>query len=159
MGRLPKPKLQAEEVFPVVAALIDFVGEDLLQRGVTLRLAPAPAGPTLAMVDSGQLRQCLLNLVRNAADAVAGSAHGQVDVLVRAQAGCVDIVVSDNGPGIPLADQTRVFDPFFSTKQGGSGLGLALTQQIVRDHGGTLQVTPATVGATFVISLPLLAAE
>ncbi len=159
MGRLPKPKLQAEEVFPVVAALVDFVGEDLAQRGVVLQLASAPVGSTLAMVDSGQLRQCLLNLVRNAADAVTGRPNGRVDVRVGISAGGVEIVVSDNGPGVPVADQNRVFDPFFSTKQGGSGLGLALTQQIVHDHGGTLEVKPETGGATFVITLPLLVVE
>ncbi len=159
MGRLPKPKLQAEAVAPVVTALVDFVREDLLQRGVAMTLTVEPSLHTNASIDSGQLRQCVLNLVRNAADAVAGQADACVDVRVCTKGQVVEITVHDNGPGIPLADQTRVFDPFFSTKQGGSGLGLALTQQIVRDHGGSLHVNPAPGGATFVIRLPLLASE
>jgi signal transduction histidine kinase len=159
MGRLPKPKLQVEAVAPVVTALVDFVREDLLQRGVAVTLTVESTAHTNASIDSGQLRQCVLNLVRNAADAVAGQADAKVDVKVCTKGQVVEITVHDNGPGIPLADQSRVFDPFFSTKQGGSGLGLALTQQIVRDHGGSLQVSPEPGGATFVISLPLLTSE
>ena len=65
------------------------------------------------------------------------------------------IEVADDGPGIPPELRDRLFDPFVSTKDGGTGLGLALTHQIVRDHGGTITVTsPPGEGATFAIALP-----
>jgi two-component system, NtrC family, sensor kinase len=164
MGRLPKPKLQRQEVFPIVAALVDFVREDVQSRGVMLSLTPGPSSMVVANLDSGQLRQCLLNLIRNAADAVAGQADAHVELSVNSNRQWVEILVIDNGPGINPEDRLRVFDPFFSTKKGGSGLGLALTQQIIRDHAGELTVTPtgarasniAAHGATFMIRLPVL---
>jgi signal transduction histidine kinase len=63
--------------------------------------------------------------------------------------------VSDNGPGIEENVRTRLFDPFFSTKERGTGLGLALTHQIVKDHGGDISVESAPgSGATFIVSFP-----
>ena len=67
------------------------------------------------------------------------------------------IEVEDSGTGIEPADLDRVFNPFFSTKEGGTGLGLALTQKIVEDHGGTIDVRSApSAGALFRIVLPLM---
>ena len=73
----------------------------------------------------------------------------------RATGSTIEIAVEDNGVGIPADVQPRLFDPFFSTKESGSGLGLALTQQIVRDHGGNLRVDSAVGrGTTFTLSVP-----
>jgi signal transduction histidine kinase len=67
----------------------------------------------------------------------------------------VEVAVEDNGVGIPADALPRLFDPFFSTKEGGSGLGLALTQQIVRDHGGEIHVASRVGrGTTFTLSVP-----
>ena len=66
------------------------------------------------------------------------------------------IRISDNGPGVPEAIQKRVFEPFFSTKEEGSGLGLSIAARIVEEHGGTLELQSREgAGATFVISLPI----
>ncbi len=151
-ARLPTPRLAAEHIDVVVGNLATFVREDLAARGVTLELALAGALPR-AMIDEGQIRQALLNLVRNAAE--AGGQH----VWLRTRRGGedrVEVEVADDGPGIPADALPRLFDPFFSTKAGGTGLGLALTQQIVRDHGGDIRVTSeAGKGAAFVVSVPV----
>jgi two-component system, NtrC family, sensor kinase len=153
-ARLPKPRLAAEPVNPVVAALGQFVREDLAARGVDIALSLGP-DPLRAMFDEAQLRQSLLNLVRNAAEALAGQGGGTIELITRRGAeGWVEIEVRDDGPGIAPELQARLFDPFFSTKEGGTGLGLALTHQIVKDHGGDIQVRSAPErGASFIVTL------
>ncbi len=154
-ARLPKPKLAAEPINPMVGALVSFVREDLAAKQVKLATDLAPGDP-IAHVDAGQIRQCLINLVRNAAEAVAAKGGGTVTLRTRALKGRIEIAVEDDGVGIPSDVKPRLFDPFFSTKEGGSGLGLALTQQIVRDHGGDLRVESAVGrGTTFTVSVPV----
>ena len=107
------------------------------------------------MGPAGQIRQCLINLIRNAADAVGPKSSGKVTLRTRVVGPRIEIAVEDDGAGIPPEVLPRLFDPFFSTKEGGSGLGLALTQQIVRDHGGYLRVDSVVGrGTTFTVSVP-----
>ncbi|HEY0251718.1 MAG TPA: ATP-binding protein [Kofleriaceae bacterium] len=153
-GKLPKPKIASEHVNATVDALASFVREDLANKKVDLRVELAETDP-IALVDSAQLRQCLVNLVRNASEAVAAKGGGTVTMRTRRDGDRVVIEVEDTGVGIPPEVIPRLFDTFFSTKEGGSGLGLALTQQIVKDHGGDLSVA-STVGkgTTFKVSIP-----
>ena len=153
-ARLPKPKLAAEPVNSMVGALAAFVREDLAAKKIKLITELASSDP-IAQIDAGQIRQCLINLVRNAADAVVAKGSGTVTLRTQTTGKRIEIAVIDDGVGIPPDVLPRLFDPFFSTKEGGSGLGLALTQQIVRDHGGDLEVT-STVGrgTTFTLSVP-----
>jgi two-component system, NtrC family, sensor kinase len=158
-ARLPRPKLAVEQANDVVGAVAGFVREDLMARGVALEVALAPELP-LALLDAAQLRQCLLNLIRNATEAVAGRPSPRVALTTRKGPGngvgaTIEIEVADNGPGIAPEVHARLFDPFVSTKQGGTGLGLALTQQIIRDHDGELRVaSQPDRGATFTVVLP-----
>lgn len=152
-ARLPTPRLAPGSVVAVIDDLARFVRDDLAARGVTLTVTHAPELPP-AMLDEGQIRQSVLNLVRNAAEAVAGRGHGHVTIRTHADGDEVTIEVADDGPGVPADLRARLFDPFVSTKDGGTGLGLALTHQIVRDHGGALTLEDGGPGATFVIRLP-----
>jgi len=153
-ARLPKPKVAQEPVNSMVGALASFVREDLAGKQVKLTTELAADDP-LGLVDAGQIRQCLINLVRNASEAVAAKGGGTVTLRTRRDGDRVAIEVEDDGIGIAPDVLPRLFDPFFSTKDSGSGLGLALTQQIVRDHGGDLDVT-STVGkgTTFTLRVP-----
>jgi len=153
-ARLPKPKVAHEPINPIVGALASFVREDLAGKQVALSTELASDDP-IGLMDAGQIRQCLINLVRNAADAVAAKGGGTVTLRTRRESARIAIEVEDDGVGIAPDLLPRLFDPFFSTKDGGSGLGLALTQQIVRDHGGELTVS-STVGrgTTFTLRVP-----
>jgi signal transduction histidine kinase len=154
-ARMPKPKPAPEAVNTLVGSLVGFVRPDLAVKGVKLEVDLADGDP-IAQIDAAQIRQCLINLVRNASEAVVTKGGGTVTLRTRRAAGDrVTIEVQDDGPGIAPDVLPRMFDPFFSTKEGGSGLGLALTQQIVKDHGGDLSVE-STVGrgTTFTVSVP-----
>jgi PAS domain S-box-containing protein len=111
--------------------------------------------------DEGLLRQALLNLARNAAEACASAEHGG-KVMVRGEvargdeAGSQQITVFDNGPGIGAAAMPKLFRPFFTTKANGTGLGLAVVQKIIVQHGGQVQARNRPEGgAAFIVTLPL----
>jgi signal transduction histidine kinase len=180
-ARLPKPKLEAAAVAPVIEDLAEFVREELRARKVEL-VVNVPAGQPTLRLDPGQIRQALLNLVRNAAEAMpeggtitirAGlldqgtegrvqkaESRRQDDTAGMPSAGCpllsVFLEVRDTGTGIPPENLDRIFEPFFTTKDGGTGLGLAIARQIAVDHGGSLtcESTPG-VGTTFRLLLPV----
>ena len=100
-----------------------------------------------------QLEQALLNLLLNAFEATP--AGGLIEVRSFNQAAAIRIEVRDSGPGIPVEDLERIFEPFYSTKARGSGLGLGITRRIVRDHGGTIEAAvSAGAGATFTLTFP-----
>jgi len=99
------------------------------------------------------LRRALSNLLRNAAEAMEG--RGAIDVRVTGDGRGMAITIADHGPGIPQELRQRVFEPYFTTKRDGTGLGLALVRQTLEAHGGTITAgeTPGG-GATFVIVFP-----
>jgi signal transduction histidine kinase len=152
-ARLPRPRLEREHLNSIVAGVIEFQKEDLLSRGVRVEAHLAEALPPVS-ADEGQLRQALLNLLRNAADAMTGG--GELTVTTRrGDDGAVEVSVQDSGPGIADEHLPKIFEPFFSTKDGGTGLGLALTQQIVAEHGGRIVVESRPgAGTTFTLRLP-----
>ena len=111
--------------------------------------------------DDGLIRQALLNLTRNAAEACSTAPNGG-KVILRGEAFQRDghafqrITVFDNGPGIPRDVQAKLFRPFFTTKPNGTGLGLAVVQKIVLQHGGQIEATNRPEGgAAFTVTLPL----
>jgi two-component system, NtrC family, sensor kinase len=153
-SRLPKPKIAREAVNTLVRALADFVREDLAAKKVELVVDLSGSDPH-ALIDAAQVRQCLINLVRNASEAVVVNGGGKVVLRTRKLDQRVVIAVEDDGVGVPSEVLPRLFDPFFSTKDNGSGLGLALTQQIVKDHGGDVSVDSVVgKGTTFTVSVP-----
>ena len=106
------------------------------------------------MADPVRLTQALLNLVINAIQAV--ETKGRVEVSAAVTDGQVCVAVSDNGPGIPTDRLASIFDPYFTTKSEGSGLGLWIAQQIVTAHGGSLQAQSGpSGGAILTMRLPL----
>jgi two-component system, NtrC family, sensor kinase len=104
--------------------------------------------PDLVLCYPGLLNQALLNLVTNAADAIAE--RGSVKICTRADGEEYAISITDTGSGIPEEIRDRIFDPFFTTKPvgEGTGLGLSITYSIAKKHGGELEVRPAPEGGT-----------
>jgi signal transduction histidine kinase len=150
-ARLPKPQLAPQDVSEILASLLDFLGPELQAAHIAVEreLAHVPG----VKGDEGQLRAVFLNLLRNSREAMPGG--GVVRVRTGAANGSVQVQVADTGRGIPPDDLTRIFEAFYSTKERGTGLGLAFVQQVVREHGGTIVCESALGrGSTFTVTLP-----
>jgi signal transduction histidine kinase len=151
-ARLPRPQLARQDVSEIVASLLDFLDPELQAAHITVERELAPSPPSVKG-DEGQLRAVFLNLLRNSREAMPGG--GVVRVRTGAVDGSVEVQVSDTGRGIPPGDLSRLFEPVYSTKERGTGLGLAFVQQVVREHGGTV-VCDSEVGrgTRFTVRLP-----
>jgi two-component system sensor kinase FixL len=139
-----------------VADIVALSRIDLDRRGIALDL-DLPNAPASARVDPVEIEQVIHNLVRNAADAVeqAGRADGRVSVSLKAVKQTYEIVVSDNGTGIAENVLPRLFEPFFSSKPDGMGLGLSLCESIVERFDGSISAAnEAGGGAVFTVRLP-----
>ncbi len=150
MARLPKPRLEAEDVNQVLESVLDFSREELMRSHVRVVRELSPESPR-ALADEGQLRQVFLNLLRNSREAMPRG--GQLTVRSSVVNGHVKVVFQDTGGGIPGPVKERLFEPFFSTKEGGTGLGLAVSRQILQAHGGSIECESTPGGTTFVITL------
>src|SRR5438105_657962 len=151
-ARLPKPQLVRAELNEAVRDLLDFVRPELTSAGISLEQRLAGHLPEV-LADVGQVRQLLLNLIRNSREAMPGG--GAVFVGTRFADGDVFVELRDTGPGIPPERLGRIFDPFFTTKERGTGLGLALAQEIAQEHSGQLTASSiAGQGTTFTLRLP-----
>lgn len=119
-----------------------------------IQVSIAASGKITAELDPGQFSQILWNLMRNAAEAM--SLEGRIEVRASREDDLLVVEIEDEGPGIPEEDVDRVLEPFYSTKDKGSGFGLALVQRIVQDHEGEVTVrSQPGEGATFTVRLPL----
>jgi two-component system, NtrC family, sensor kinase len=153
VARRPRPSLQPERVDDLVRELVAFIVPELDRAGVTSRLDIEPDLPEIAL-DESQLRQALLNLIRNAREAMPKG--GEIVVSVARAGENVEICVDDTGAGVPEEVRATIFDPFFTTKQRGTGLGLAVTREIVEAHHGRIHCEPRPErGTRFRIELPV----
>jgi C4-dicarboxylate-specific signal transduction histidine kinase len=129
----------------------------LLRRGRDASLCEETAGTDLCCsVDQFRLEQVFRNILDNA----LAACHDPVRIVIHCADAEIDgrptlhVTVSDNGQGLKPEQRQRVFEPFYTTKTKGTGLGMAIAQRIVEAHGGHIAVGPATVGAEFVIAIP-----
>jgi two-component system sensor histidine kinase HydH len=140
------------DVNKVVARLAAFVGPEARDKGIRVTLSLAD-DPLVCSVDEDLLRQALLNMIINAQEAMPQG--GVVRLATGIQGDDAVVAISDTGAGIAPEVRDRILRPFFSTKEGGNGLGLSITRRIVHEHGGSLslQSQPGR-GTTFTITLP-----
>lgn len=140
-----------EELRPLLLA-------DAREHETTLRIALSPTLPRV-LANGVQLQQVVLNLVRNAFEALSDTSVGSRDVelsTLPTPEGDAEIRISDNGPGISPLVSERLFDPFATTKSSGTGLGLAISRTIAQAHGGTIGTRPVKPhGACFYVRLPV----
>jgi signal transduction histidine kinase len=138
----------------VVESVLPIVRHEARGR---VRIETSLAYAPLVSGDPGRLGQVVLNLIQNAIHALSAGEHGgTVSVSVAAVPAGVELVVGDDGPGIPDHVLPRIFEPFFTTKRNGegTGLGLAVTGEIVSRHGGTIDVETSADGTRFRVTLP-----
>jgi len=134
--RKREPERQIENLSSTIAEASDLAlaGVD---RGLALTIK-VEDGAEAVVIDRIQIQQVLLNLIRNAVEAMAGSARRALSITAVQANEMVEISVRDSGPGLPAAVKERLFEPFFTTKAAGMGVGLSVCRTIVEAHGGTL---------------------
>lgn len=146
-GRLPEGPAAPVDLVELVEELV----RTSIPTSMTARLALDPATPVLRG-HYDPLRRALSNILRNAVEACGG--EGELEILARPEGGGARVEIRDHGPGIPPELEERIFDPYCTGKEGGTGLGLALAKQTVELHHGTIGVERTSGGgATFVVRL------
>jgi two-component system, sporulation sensor kinase E len=147
------PQLKPGFLNDVVLETVDLLRPELENRGLSVRQKLGRQLPAAAM-DAVQMKQALVNLVKNAMQAMTKG--GTLTVQTGNGPEEVWVSISDTGGGIPQEKINRIFEPFYTTKQKGTGLGLMIVQRIVRDHGGRIGLeSHVGAGTTFRIWLPL----
>ncbi len=152
-ARLPEVRLEKGSVNQVLSDLLQFLKEEIIARNILIVQELSPALPPVA-IDAHQLRQAFLNLIKNSLEAMPGG--GKLTIRTVLRNGHVEIQVGDTGRGIAEKNTDLIFTPFFSTKPGGTGLGLPITAHIVMEHRGQIHFeSDPDLGTTFSIRLPI----
>lgn len=150
LAREQEPDTASQDPDALMRDVLGLVRAEARRREIELS-AQLDAGGARVALDAGQVKGAIINMLVNAFDAAGPG--GRVEVRTARRNGAVDIAIRDTGPGIPQDIQARMFEPYFTTKPDGTGLGLALSRTVVEQHGGTLAVDcPPEGGATFTIS-------
>lgn len=132
-----KPRLESTQFAEVLSKALEFLRPELSDRRVLVE-SEIPSDLPTVRVDRGQIRQLLFNLIKNAAEAMSNG--GVLRVTAAATDRMVRVSLRDTGTGMTAEQIGRVFEPYYTTKPGGSGLGMMIVQRIVRDHGGELEI-------------------
>jgi two-component system, NtrC family, nitrogen regulation sensor histidine kinase NtrY len=151
---LPAPRPQAVHMGKFLGGIGRLLASTFHEKGIECRASVEPDDITVS-ADPQLLEQAVINLLRNATDAVRDSQPARIDVACRAHEGLVSVEIADNGCGVPQSNRNQVFVPFFTTKAGGSGIGLNLARQIALAHGGQLEFRGnEPQGTVFTLTLP-----
>ncbi|MCC6499058.1 MAG: response regulator [Anaerolineales bacterium] len=145
-------RVEHVDALELLKHVISLTSPQLSQRNIQIKVDLPDSLPFIYAV-SGQIQQIFINLILNAHDAMPSG--GEMKIGARALDGGVELTFSDNGPGIPEDQRNNIFEPFFSTKEGGTGLGLTVSYNIVTAHGGKLDLVDRDEpGACFRLFLP-----
>jgi signal transduction histidine kinase len=144
-----------QPVLPIVQRSLAVIQPHAQERGVSVRLEQS--AQVDASVEADKLQQAIMNVLLNAVD--ASGAGGVVNVRMQMADDRLDIAVEDSGPGLSAASQDQVFEAFYTTKPGGTGLGLAVTKAVLERMGATIEAANYSGGARFTIQLPREAAS
>lgn len=153
-ARPRQPQVADVSVQDIVGELVESVTPYVEESGTVLEASPASEN-LKTRCDRDQVRQVLLNLVRNAVEAAPGEPGHRVNIRSRGEGSRIIIEVADNGPGIPEENLSRVFTAFFTSKPRGTGLGLAISKALIEQQGGSLTARSSPEGgAILTLELP-----
>lgn len=147
----PRPHMEEQKLLPILERCVELLGPQAQERNVAIRIQ-ADDEDAQAAVDAKHLTQVLTNLILNALAAVPEG--GMIDLHLGRKGSGFMIDVHDTGPGVPPESREHLFEPFYTTRNEGSGLGLAVSRELVNRMGGTLEYRDGGPGATFAIHLP-----
>jgi two-component system NtrC family sensor kinase len=157
-SRPSRPKSQHVRLAELINRAIELQQFVLASRNITVDFDAASQSPEI-QADPNQMVQVFVNLLANAEQSIAASRdHGKISIRIAEREGKAEIVVDDDGPGVPAEIRSKIFDPFFTTRRstGGTGLGLTICLVIVKEHGGTIEVQSSSAGGgRFRILLPV----
>jgi nitrogen fixation/metabolism regulation signal transduction histidine kinase len=158
-GRPLKLRHALVEYTDILAKVLPLVSDRLTEQHIRVEQHIDSDMPPL-WVDQEMLRNCILNFINNAAQAMTGGGVITLGASLDAEHGRVALTFGDQGSGIHEEDMTKIFQPYFTTKDVGIGLGLAITERIIKEHGGEIQVrSRPDEGTTFTVLLPLKQTE
>ena len=158
-ARQSTPARKPCDINNVVNESVVLTNKQAAFKDLTLIYKPAVDIPPVQL-DKGQIQQSVINLIINAVEATDAGGTISISTAYKPQQKSVEIAVSDTGEGISENDLVRIFDPFYTTKDTGNGLGLAITHGIIEQHNGTISVeSKLGRGTTFTIKLPLTPGE
>ena len=149
------------DVLEVIEAAAALAQVEATQNGVAITMRLEENLPSI-LVDRIQIEQVLLNLLRNATEALVAANCERREIIVEARRtgeDAIEIIVADSGPGIAADIEPRLFHPFVTTKDHGMGLGLSISRSIMEAHGGSLRLIPHTSGALFALTAPISDSE
>ncbi len=154
--RVSELNLEEFGIEQVLDESLKVIGGQLKERGLIVEKVYAPGLPQIK-VDADKLRQVFLNLLRNAEEVLprGGRIVITTDMIDEGGVRHMRIRFADNGPGIREKDQANIFEPFYSTKASGFGLGLAIARKILEQHGGTIKASGGNPGTVFTVLLPI----
>lgn len=151
-SRKAEPRLEATSLNQAVDGALLLLGGRMRQLGVRLTREKSPADLKV-MGDRFRLEQVIVNLIQNALEALEQTPNAVISLNIRRRDTEVDLIVSDNGPGVPPEILDQLFTPFVTSKPNGLGLGLVICRDIVASFGGELSLRPSSTGAEFIITL------
>ena len=151
-GRPSKPTLVKTDITSVLEDVVLFTDRFAKQHGVHIEERFADELPSV-LGDPDQLKQVFLNLVTNAVQAI-GDSPGLIVIETRSEGDYVETTILDDGPGISAHDLPKVFDPFFTKRAEGTGLGLTIVHRIIDEHEGHIEVESSATGTIFKVTLP-----
>ena len=152
--RLPELKLEEVKPYDLIHEVLTLVEKDFKSTGISLEFeANETTKGQSAKLDPRLISQVLINLLKNAKEALEGIENGKVTLALTFHEQGFSINVSDNGPGIPAELREDIFVPFFTTKKQGTGIGLSLSRQIIKAHGGDLILMDVIEGSRFELTL------
>ena len=152
LTKIPKPKLKLTNIKHLINNSLNLFKSDLDRSNIKIY---AILTDTSIIIDSDLIEQVLINLIKNSIEAIKDTVNPELRVKLENSEHEVLLTIEDNGPGIPDEILENIFVPFYSTKEGGSGIGLSLSRQIMRLHKGQLSVETSSQGTAFQLHFPL----